>query len=65
MTRSVVEVVVWEVPALAKAAQRNCFSVHTDVARLEVLGLIERNEEGAVSLPYESVEILVPLAQVA
>lgn len=51
--------------ALAKAARRNYSNVHTDVARLEVLGLIERNEEGAVSVPYESVEILVPLAQVA
>ena len=51
--------------ALAKAAQRNYSNVHTDIARLEVLGLIERSEEGWVSVPYESVEILVPLAQVA
>lgn len=51
--------------ALAKAAGRNYSNVHTDVARLEVLGLIERDDEGAVSVPYESVEILVPLAQVA
>ena len=51
--------------ALAKAAQRNYSNVHTDIARLEVLGLVERTEEGTVSVPYESVEILVPLAQVA
>ncbi len=51
--------------ALAKAAARNYSNVHTDIARLEVLGLVERNEEGAVSVPYESVEILVPLAQAA
>lgn len=51
--------------ALAKEAQRNYSNVHTDIARLEVLGLIERSEEGSVSVPYESVEILVPLAQVA
>lgn len=51
--------------ALAKAAERNYSNVHTDIARLEVLGLIERSEEGSVSVPYESVEILVPLAQVA
>ena len=51
--------------ALAKAAERNYSNVHTDIARLEVLGLIERSEEGAVSVPYESVEILVPLAKVA
>ena len=51
--------------ALAKQAERNYSNVHTDIARLEVLGLIERSEEGWVSVPYESVEILVPLAQVA
>jgi predicted transcriptional regulator len=39
--------------------------VHTDVARLEVLGLVERTDEGSDSVPYESVEILVPLAQAA
>jgi len=51
--------------ALAKAADRNYSNVHTDVGRLEELGLVERNDEGAISVPYESVEILVPLAQVA
>lgn len=51
--------------ALAHAAERNYSNVHTDIARLEILGLIERSAEGAVSVPYESVEILVPLAQVA
>jgi len=51
--------------ALAKAAERNYSNVHSDVARLEELGLIERTEEGSVSVPFDSVEILVPLAQVA
>ncbi|MCW5610561.1 MAG: MarR family transcriptional regulator [Rubrivivax sp.] len=51
--------------ALAKAAERNYSNVHTDVARLEELGLIERTDEDAVFVPYESVEILLPLAQVA
>jgi predicted transcriptional regulator len=51
--------------ALAKAAERNYSNVHTDIGRLEEIGLIERTDEGAVSVPYESVEILVPLAQVA
>jgi predicted transcriptional regulator len=51
--------------ALAKAAGRNYSNVHTDVARLEVLGLVERSDEGSVSVPYESVEIRVPLAQAA
>ena len=51
--------------ALAKAAERNYSNVHTDVSRLEELGLIERSEDGEISVPFESVEILVPLAQVA
>ena len=51
--------------ALAKAAERNYSNVHTDVARLEELGLIERSSDGAISVPFESVEILVPLARVA
>jgi len=51
--------------ALAKAAERNYSNVHTDVSRLEELGLIERSDEGTVSVPFEAVEILVPLAQSA
>ena len=51
--------------ALAKAAGRNYSNVHTDVARLEVLGLVERTEDGSVWVPYESVEILLLLAQAA
>jgi len=49
--------------ALAKAAERNYSNVHTDVARLEELGLIERSESSAVLVPYESVEIVLPLAR--
>ena len=51
--------------ALAKAAERNYSNVHTDIARLEELGLVQRTDEGAVSVPFEAIEILVPLAQVA
>jgi predicted transcriptional regulator len=51
--------------ALAKIAERNYSNIHTDVARLEELGLIEKSDEGSVSVPFESVEILFPLAQVA
>ena len=51
--------------ALAKAAERNYSIVHTDVSRLEELGLIERNDDSAVFVPYDAVEILLPLAQVA
>ena len=51
--------------ALAKTAERNYSNVHTDVSRLEDLGLIERGEDATISVPYDSVEILMPLAQVA
>jgi predicted transcriptional regulator len=51
--------------ALAKAAERNYSNVHSDISRLEELGLVERTEDNQISVPYESVEILVPLAQVA
>lgn len=51
--------------ALAKAAERNYSNVHTDVSRLEELGLIERAEDGSIAVPFEAVEILLPLAQVA
>jgi predicted transcriptional regulator len=51
--------------ALAKEAGRNYSNVHTDIARLETLGLVERDEQGSVLVPYESVEILVPLARAA
>src|SRR3970282_17670 len=51
--------------ALAKAADRNYSNVHTDVSRLEELGLIERGEGETILVPYESIEILMPLAQVA
>lgn len=51
--------------ALAKSAERNYSNVHTDVSRLEELGLIEKAEDGSVSVPFDTVEILFPLAQTA
>ena len=51
--------------ALAKAAGRNYSNVHADIGRLEELGLIDRAETGAISVPYDSVEILLPLARAA
>jgi predicted transcriptional regulator len=51
--------------ALAKAAERNYSNVHADVARLEELGLVERSEDDSIGVPFESIEILVPLTQPA
>ena len=51
--------------ALAKSADRNYSNVHTDVGRLEQLGLIERTESDSVFVPFEAVEIRLPLTQAA
>jgi predicted transcriptional regulator len=51
--------------ALSITAERNYSDVHTDVNRLEELGLIERTEEGQISVPFEAVEIVMPLAKAA
>jgi predicted transcriptional regulator len=51
--------------ALAKAADRNYSNVHSDVGRLEELGLVERNESTEVLVPFDAVEIVLPLAHVA
>ncbi len=50
---------------LAKAAEHNCSYVHPDVTRLDELGPIERTQGGLVLAPYESVGILLSLAQAA
>lgn len=43
--------------ALAKAARRNYSNIHTDVARLLELGLISRDENGAIFMPFSEVDI--------
>lgn len=51
--------------ALAKTAERNYSNVHADVARLAELGLIERTDDDAVTVPFEAIEIRMALAQAA
>lgn len=51
--------------ALAKRAQRNYSNVHADIARLEELGLVERTDDGTVLVPFDAVEIRLPLAKAA
>jgi predicted transcriptional regulator len=51
--------------ALAKAAGRNYSNVHTDVAKLAELNLVERTDDDAVRVPFEEVEIRLALAQAA
>jgi predicted transcriptional regulator len=51
--------------ALAKVAARNYSNVHTDVARLLELGLIERREDETVFVPFDEIDIRLPLATAA
>ena len=50
---------------LAKSAARNYSNVHTDVARMEELGLIERTTDGSITVPFEEIEIRFPLRRAA
>jgi len=47
---------------LATSTQKSYSSLETDVSRLEELGLIARTEEGQISVPFEAIEIFMPLA---
>lgn len=51
--------------ALAKTAGRNYSNVHGDVARLLDLGLIERSDDDTVFVPFEEIDIRLPLALAA
>jgi predicted transcriptional regulator len=51
--------------ALAKTAGRNYSNVHTDIGRLLELGLVERREDETVHVPFEEIDIRLPLAAAA
>ncbi len=51
--------------ALAKSVARNYSNVHADVQQLENLGLVERDQAGNISVPFDAVEIRVRFAQAA
>ena len=53
------------VDGLAEAAARNDAKVHGDGAALEALGLVARNAADCVTVPFESVEIRLYLADAA
>ncbi len=48
--------------ALAKALGRDYKNVHTDVAALEELDIIERTEGGKVCVPWDEIEAHIQLA---
>lgn len=47
--------------ALAKRLKRNYSNVFGDIKALQNLGLVERNAEGQVLVPWEAVEIRFPI----
>jgi len=51
--------------ALAKTAGRNYSNVHTDIARLVELGLVDRTDDETVEVKFDAVEIRMALAQAA
>jgi predicted transcriptional regulator len=51
--------------ALAKAATRNYSNVHTDIARLIDLGLVEKTDGETIHVPFDDVEVHFHLAQAA
>lgn len=53
------------VAALAQAVASAIADTQSEVASLEFLGLLERDDAGTLTVPFESVEIVFPLAQVA
>lgn len=49
------------VNALARLLGRDYKNVHTDVRALEALGLLARNAEGRIEVPWDSVEAVLRL----
>ena len=50
---------------LAKSSARNYSNVHTDIVRLEALDLVERSEGDKIFVPFDAIEILMPLDRAA
>jgi predicted transcriptional regulator len=50
---------------LARALGRDYKNVHTDVSELEELGLIEKGEKGALTVPYDEIVIHAGLTEAA
>jgi predicted transcriptional regulator len=51
--------------ALAKATGRNYSNVHTDVARLTDLTLVARTDDDLIQVPFDAIEIHMPLVLAA
>ncbi|EXI65665.1 MAG: putative transcriptional regulator [Candidatus Accumulibacter adjunctus] len=51
--------------ALAKTVARNYSNVHTDIARLIDLGLVEQTDGDMVHVPFDDIEVHFRLAHAA
>ena len=51
--------------ALARKLGRHYKNVHTDVTALLQLGIIEKDAEGKVFVPWDEIDVNMPLAQAA
>lgn len=51
--------------ALAKKLGRHYKNVHTDVTALVQLGIIEKDAAGKVFVPWDEIDVNMPLARVA
>ncbi|MDO8263661.1 MAG: hypothetical protein Q7T21_10610 [Gallionella sp.] len=51
--------------ALAKKLGRHYKNVHTDVTALVQLGIIEKDAEGKVFVPWDEIDVNMPLARAA
>lgn len=49
----------------ALPTSRSSRDIAADLARLEMLGLIERGDDDLLSVPFSAVEIILPLSKVA
>ena len=50
---------------LAQALGRDYKNIHTDVSELEELGLIEKDEKGTLTVPYDEIVIHAGLTEAA
>ena len=56
---------VLNIRQLAQALGRDYKNVHTDVSELEVLGLIEKDDKGVLTVPYDEIVIHAGLTEAA
>jgi predicted transcriptional regulator len=54
-----------DIRQLAQAMSRDCQNVHTDVAELTALGLLDKDEQGLVNAPFDEIVIHAALREVA